>query len=169
MLGSGSTLPEDLKRIPEDAVKVSINIRPLSLLECDYVVFFDHHCLMVDGQLIETKAEIIAPFKEFSDYIIEDHVWFKERSATTACYLACYMGCDPVILMGMDCYTGEKRYFDDSEDPNIDAWAGLTDHTRVALFSVWGEAKAKCPNSEVIRSIGMPLNQIFEEYNESRA
>ena len=159
VLGAGPSLPEQLKDMPEGAILISINERPPLLVDCDFIVFFDFNT----GPLIENfSGARISPFKNFSDYWLGNDVWFNGFSGSMAIYLACYMGCDPVILMGMDCYQGDKEYFTDKEPGS---WKSTGCHSTLAEhLHAWRQAFKNCPNPQVIRAAGGPLVEVFGKW-----
>lgn len=158
VLGAGPSLPGQLGMIPEGAVKIAVNERPSKLVECDYIVFCDYDTpLLLDG----LNGERITPYAGF-DYRVDGSVWFNGSSSHTAAYMACFMGCEPVILMGMDLYQGEKEYFDDGPDTpfrSSGARNSFQNHMKK-----WKEALTRCPNPQAIKAAGGPLVEIFGKY-----
>lgn len=159
ILGAGPSLPGQIKYIPDNAVKIAINERPPLLVECDYVVFYDFNTIPLVGDF---KCKKISPFNGWSEFWIDSDVWFNGWSGSAAVWFACYAGCDPVILMGMDCYQGEKEYFTD-EKPGPFQSSGGTVPLEKHMKS-WGEAFVKCPNPGAIKAFDGPLVEIFGKW-----
>lgn len=159
ILGAGPSLPGQLGLIPEAAVRISVNERPPKLVRCDYIVFCDTNTVgMVEG----LDGEKISPFKS-ADYRLDKEVWFGGlSSSTSAAYIACYMGCAPVVLMGMDLYQGAREYFDDLPGTGFRSSASKSSLERHT--AMWREALLKCPNPAVIKAAGGPLVEIFGKY-----
>jgi len=159
ILGAGPSLPGQVKLIPENAVKIAINHRPSLLVDCDYIVFYDFNTL---SHLEDCKTKKISPFSGHSEFWIDSDVWFNGWSGSAAVWFACYTGCDPVILMGMDCYQGEREYFTD-EGPMPPQSSGRMVPLDMQL-KVWADAFERCPNPGVIKAAGGPLVELFGKW-----
>ena len=158
ILGAGPSLPGQIHLIPEGAVRIAVNERPSTLFACDYIVFYDDNTEpLVKGY----GGEQISPYGR-SDYQVDDSAWFGGSSSHTAVFMACLMGCAPVILMGMDLYQGDREYFDDPQGRKFRSSASrlpLKEH-----MDMWSVAVERCPDSHVIKAAGGPLVEIFGEY-----
>ena len=113
-------------------------------------------------QVIRDKKVIkVCPDSEYGgDVKMDVEYWRGNVSSTTATWLALWMGCDPVILCGMDLYQGDVKH---CHEPHMDAPAfyyPLADHLRT-----WQEeAKASVPHPERIRVMSGPLTHLFGSY-----
>jgi hypothetical protein len=113
-------------------------------------------------QVIRDKQVIkVCPDSEYGGGVKMDvEYWRGNVSSTTATWLALWMGCNPVILCGMDLYQGDVKH---CHEPHMDAPAfyyPLADHLRT-----WQEeAKASVPHSERIRVMSGPLTPLFGRY-----
>ena len=160
ILGAGPSLPAQIKHIPENAVKISINERPPLLIDCDYVVFYDFNTIPLVGEI---NAKKISPFNGYSEFWIDSDVWFNGWSGSAAVWFACYAGCKPVILMGMDLYQGEKEYFTDENPGKFQSSGGTVPLEK--HLAAWKDALTRCPNAHVIKAIDGPLVEIFGKWN----
>ena len=86
-------------------------------------------------------------------------VWTGFYSSNTAAWFAGWMGCDPIILCGMDCYQGEKKYFHPSDREAPSFHYPLDDHIRP-----WIEDGRKLiPHVERVRAMSGPLTSVCLE------
>lgn len=70
------------------------------------------------------------------------------------------MGCNPVILCGMDCYQGENKYFHPYNDDVPSFHYPLDFHLRP-----WKEdARHLCPHPERLKAMSGPLMNVFGSY-----
>ncbi len=88
-------------------------------------------------------------------------VWTGFYSSNTAAWFACWMGCDPVILCGMDLYQGERAYFHEYEDKPQFHYP-LEHHLQPWIE----EAKSRLPGWERVRAMSGPLVNVFGAYQE---
>ena len=88
------------------------------------------------------------------------NVWTGFFSSNTATWFALWLGCDPVILCGMDCYQGPIKHCPPSTyHPPMFEYP-LDFYTRP-----WSEdCRKSVPNPERIRVMSGPLKDIFPVY-----
>jgi hypothetical protein len=87
--------------------------------------------------------------------------WNANFSSALATWLACWMGCEPVLLAGMDLYQGKQKYF--YEYPNLILTASHVASAGVQMRA-WRQAWEKCLRPEVIRAMSGPLMEVFGGY-----
>jgi len=108
----------------------------------------------------EHKAIHVSP-EPTSDVAFDvPDVWTGFFSSNTATWFALWLGCDPVILCGMDCYQGPVKHCPPSTyySPQFDM--PLDFYTRC-----WSEdCRNSVPNPERIRVMSGPLTDIFPRY-----
>jgi hypothetical protein len=162
ILGGGPSLPGDLKRLPKDAILISVNHHGLKLVEAEYMAFLDRHGL--DAELdvaVETFNGFRVSQQKETDIDLSSAQWWNcGFSAGLATWFACWCGCLPVLLCGMDCYQGEKKYFyerPEHRDPAFEFPLGY--HLRA-----WRGAFEHCPNPEWIKAMSGPLGEVFGYY-----
>lgn len=177
ILGSGESLPSairKIKKVPVDkSFLISVNQRPLKLIKkVDVIVSGDVYESQLIWERFKTHKNLseyskkknpilISTWDRYSDFILEDFVWWGGYSSMTACYLACYMGFMKVVLMGMDCYQGKTDYFDGLNNRNGVIKMPLENH-----LEMWEKAFQYCPDAKVkIRAINNPLIELFGEWN----
>jgi hypothetical protein len=88
--------------------------------------------------------------------------WIGHYSSNLAAWLGLWMSCNPVILCGMDCYQGEKKYFyETSRDAPVFHYP-LEMHVRPWIE----EAAAMCPRATRLRAMSGPLVEVFGAYHD---
>jgi hypothetical protein len=164
ILGGGPSLPSDLARVPENAVWIGINHHVLELPRLpEYLVFqddpnqhphlraaFDACCktsIVVSRQMLWTQVDVRG-----------EPWWDSGFSSSLATWLGCFMGCDPVLLAGMDLYQGPVKYFH-SYDQNSNSLAFR--NTLEQQLEIWRGARKHCPNWKRIRAMSGPLVELF--------
>lgn len=108
----------------------------------------------------EHKAIHVSP-EPTTDVIFDvPSVWTGFFSSNTAAWFALWMGCDPVILCGMDCYQGPVKHCPPS-----------TYHSEMFEFPLdfytrpWTEEGFHClPHVERVRVMSGPMIGIFPQY-----
>lgn len=115
VLGAGPSLPGDMERLPAAAVRISVNHHASRLTVCDYVAFLDNPEERPDlSRLVHRMGAHhlrVGPWPAYSDIDFNVPWWNAGFTAGFAAWLACYMGGDPVLLCGMDCFQGDEKYF----------------------------------------------------------
>lgn len=154
ILGGGPSLPEQFKRAP-DGVRISVNQHGLILTECDAVVMLDRkpykHCRQFD-------VPIFSPRRDFSDVQLTA-CWIAPNSAMTAVWVADFLGCSPIILLGIDCYADGRTYFWDEQRYSAGAGACVRDHVES-----WRKVKKNVLGHYKVRVMGGPLQELFPLY-----
>lgn len=161
VLGGGPSLPSDLVRVPKDALLIAVNYHALRLVTADYMVYNDDP--ESDPRLLDavqnTTAVRVSQHGS-SDVVFDVPVWTGFYSSNTATWFALWLGCEPVILCGMDCYQGERVYFHDYSHDAPCFHYPLEDHLRP-----WKEdGKHQLPHVERVRVMSGPLTRIFSPY-----
>ena len=162
VLGGGPSLPSDLKGLPETCLLIAVN---------DHAF---HHCdphVLVYQDRLSWVPRVADMLEEFEGVVVwtrkNTHVrlpvdwWDANQSSCLAAWYACWMGYDPVILCGMDCYQGDQKYchpvkynpalpiFNTPVQYHLDLWRGAFDH---------------CPHPERIKAMSGPLVEVFGRY-----
>lgn len=164
ILGGGPRLPRDLACLPDDCLLISVNDHAFYHCAPDVLVYQDrlHFAPAVEQVLKTFEGLVVSPY-EPSDLDLPRGWWDMEQSSGLALWFALWMGCDPVILCGMDLYQGEVKYCHSRPGfyhPIFDA--PLAEH-----LSRWGEAFLHCPHPERIRAASGPLVDLFGIYQSS--
>lgn len=159
ILGGGPSLPDDMKKLPGDCILIAVNHHAFHHCKPMFVVYNDDP----EGELLDIvqsqKAFRVSSHKT-SDFAFDVDIWTGFYSSNTATWFALWLGCNPVILCGMDCYQGPVKYCHAYEHDIPPFHYPLDDHLRP-----WREdAKNLCPHPERIRVMSGPLTGIFEKY-----
>ena len=165
VLGGGPSLPGDLARLPRRCLLISVNYHAFHHCEPRWMVYLDdplgnEHMMRIIRDKSVTK---VCPDSEYGgDVKMDVPYWRGTVSSTTATWLALWMGCDPVILCGMDLYRGDVKYCHELH-PGLDAPAlhyPLADHMRP-----WQEeCRGSVPHPARIRVMSGPLIGLFPAY-----
>jgi hypothetical protein len=168
VLGGGPSLPDDIKRVPRDAIMIAVNYHGFYHCPPDrqpmYMVYNDApetNPLQVQA-VREHRAIHVSPSPEPTSDVVFDvpDVWTGFFSANTATWLALWMGCDPVILCGMDCYQGPVKHCPPSTYHSPMFEKELEFYTRP-----WTEEGVKVlPNVDRVRVMSGPLVDVFGAY-----
>lgn len=162
VLGGGPSLPADMARLPKDCLLIAVNYHAFHLCQPDFMVYNDHpgQDPILEAEVQRHRAVLVSP-EPTSDIEFDEPVWVGFYSSNTAAWFALWMGCDPVILCGMDCYQGDRVYFHEYEDkPNYHL--PLDHHIRPWIE----DAKNMLPGWERIRVMSGPLVDLFGRYEE---
>lgn len=161
VLGGGPSLPADLARVPKGALLIAVNYHAFKICHPKFMVYNDHP--ESDPRLLEavkTFKTIRVSSDPTSDVIFDVPVWTGFYSSNTAAWFALWLGCDPVILCGMDCYQGDKVYFHDYSHDSPVFHYPLEHHLRP-----WQEdGQNLLPHVERLRVMSGPLTNVFQQF-----
>jgi hypothetical protein len=150
-----------MKRLPENCVLIAVNYHALQFCQPDFMVYNDHpeSDPLLDQAIQEHRAIRVSP-DQTSDIPFDVDVWTGFYSSNTAAWFGLWLGCDPVILCGMDCYQGEVKYCHPyiKDEPNHHY--PLEHHLRPWIE----EARARCPHPERLKAMSGPLVNVFGQY-----
>jgi len=112
-----------------------------------------------EGKGFSTAAILVSP-EPSSDIEFDVPVWTGFYSSNTAAWFGLWLGCDPVILCGMDLYQGEIKYFHPYTIDVPCLHYPLEDHVRPWVE----EGRALLPHVERLRAMSGPLGRVFGLY-----
>lgn len=107
--------------------------------------------------LMSPGLYLISPFDGWSHVRIDEPWWNGGFSSSLAVWFACAAGFERVLVGGMDCYQGVRKYWYDRPGychPSIHS--SIDDN-----LSAWRPALERCPHSERIRAVSGPLVEVF--------
>lgn len=162
VLGGGPSLTADIARLPADCLMIAVNYHAFYHCErVDFMVYNDVPSTnpLQEKAVREHRATHVSP-EPTSDILFDVPVWTGHFSSNTATWFALWLGCDPVILCGMDCYQGAVKHCEPStyHSPMFDL--PLDFYTRP-----WTEdCRHSVPHSERIRVMSGPLQDVFGAY-----
>jgi hypothetical protein len=161
VLGGGPSLPGDIARLPADCVMIAVNYHAFQLVKPDYMVYNDapDSDPVLDEAVRQHQVMLVSPH-ESSDVKFDVPVWTGFYSSNTAAWFALWLGCDPVILCGMDCYQGPRVYFHDYSHDAPSFHYPLDHHIRPWVE----EGRNLLPHVERVRVMSGPLAPIFGAY-----
>ena len=173
VLGGGPSLPDDIKRVPRDALLIAVNYHGLFHAPAefgripDFMVYNDapNTNPLQEQAVAEHQTVHVSPDPSTDVIFDVPSVWTGFFSSNTATWLALWMGCDPVILCGMDCYQGPIKHC-----------APSTYHSEMFEFPLdfytrpWIEEGLKLlPHVERVRAMSGPLVDVFGAYDAQLA
>jgi hypothetical protein len=167
VLGAGPSLIKDIKKLPPDCILISVNGHTLKMFpQAHYLAFIDDPARMPHFvEMVKDYHGIrVCHHLEWSDVDFEMTPWWNlcRFSGEFATWLACWMGCIPVLLCGMDCYQGNEKYFYEWDvDPRDKAFTRPLDYH----LDEWRKAFTNCRNPENIKAVSGPLVSLFGEYS----
>jgi hypothetical protein len=163
VLGGGPSLPADMARLPEKCLLIAVNYHAFHFCKPIFMVYNDQP----EGDLelmeaVNKKFVIKVSPDKTSDILFDVPVWTGFYSSNTAAWFALWMGCDPVILCGMDCYQGQEIYCHPYQDDQPSFHYPLADHIRPWLE----DGRNLLPHVERLKVMSGPLVNVFGKYYE---
>lgn len=165
VLGGGPSLPDDLRRVPADAILIAVNYHAFYHLPegrlPDFMVYNDEPKTnpLQERAVAEHKTVHVSP-EPTSDVVFDVDVWTGFFSSNTAAWFGLWLGCDPVILCGMDCYQGAVKHCPPSTYHSEMFEMPLDFYVRP-----WREdCRNSVPHPERLRAMSGPLVELFGAY-----
>lgn len=165
VLGGGPSLPGDMAKLPPGCLLIAVNYHALYLCKPGWIVYNDQP--ESDPLLLEAiqREDIVRVSPEPSSNVFFDvPVWTGFYSSNTAAWFALWMGCDPVILCGMDCYQGEAKYFHPTSRDEPTFHYPLDHHIRPWVE----EGRMLLPHVKRLKAMSGPLVNVFGAYEVNR-
>jgi len=167
VLGGGPSLPKDLARIPAGAILIAVNHHALGFCDPEYMVYSDRPdqdpAGIMPGAVRDFGGITISPGDSTSMVTFDVDAWVGYYSSNLAAWVALWMGGDPVILCGMDCYQGDSVYCHPIDYDVPVFHYPLMDHLRPWIE----EGVHKLPDVKRVRVMSGPLSQVFPLFEES--
>ncbi len=160
VLGGGPSLPADMQKLPPGCLLIAVNYHAFHFCQPDFVVYNDQpeeHPEMLE--IVRAAKAIRVSSDPTSDIVFDVDVWTGFYSSNTAAWFALWMGCDPVILCGMDCYQGEQVYCHPTDRDVPTYHYPLEHHLRP-----WIEDGRNLRGVERLRAVSGPLVGVFGQY-----
>lgn len=140
---------------------IAVNHHALKICRPLFMVYNDHpesnkglHEAIYSGKCVRVSSD------PTSDVLFDVDVWTGFYSSNTAAWFALWMGCEPVILCGMDCYQGDQKYFHPIEEDAPSLYYPLDQHIRPWIE----DGKNLLPNVKRLRVMSGPLVNVFGAY-----
>lgn len=175
VMGGGPSLMEDLKilwnpgggllgfsPIQKD-LQIAVNYHALVVgFRPQYMVYNDHPDSdpLLLRAVMDFEGTCVSPDPS-SEIEFDVAVWTGFYSSNTATWFALWLGCDPVVLCGMDCYQGERVYCHDYSHDSPAFHYPLDDHLR----PWYEEGMHKLPHVERVQVMSGPLQMVFPLYS----
>jgi len=162
VLGGGPSLPADMAKLPKDCLLIAVNYHALYYCEPTFMVYNDAPSTNpLQVKAVEEHRAIHVSPDPSTDVIFDvPTVWTGFYSSNTAAWFALWLGCDPVILCGMDCYQGEQKHC-----PPSTYHSKMFDYPLDFYIRPWVEdCKNSVPHPERLRAMSGPLVDIFGAY-----
>lgn len=162
VLGGGPSLIADMGRLPKDCLLIAVNYHALYYCDPHFMVYNDApETNPLQVQAVKEHRTIHVSPDPSSDIEFDvPEVWTGFYSSNTAAWFGLWLGCDPVILCGMDCYQGEVKHVAPSTYDSPMFHYPLDFYTRP-----WVEdCRRSVPHPERLRVMSGPLADVFERY-----
>lgn len=163
VLGGGPSLPSDMARLPKGCLLIAVNYHAFYYCKPHYMVYNDTpETNPLQEHAVKLHRAIHVSPDPTSDVVFDvESVWTGHFSSNTATWFALWLGCDPVILCGMDCYQGPVKHCPPSTYSNPLFDMPLDFYTRP-----WTEEGVRVlPNVERVKAMSGPLVSVFGEYD----
>ena len=162
VLGGGPSLPKDLQRVPDDALLLAVNHHAFGHCDPHMLVYMDDPREFPNlKKVTDSFAGLQITTQPGLGDVDMSRVayWLGPGSGIFATWLACWLGCDPVLLCGMDLYQGETKYChaDEGHKPIFDY--ALDEHLRR-----WRAGLRLCSGIERVFVLSGPLEDVFPRY-----
>lgn len=158
VLGGGPSLPEDMQKLPKDCLMIAVNYHALYYCKPDFMVYNDVPSTnpLMEKAVAEHRVTLVSP-EPTSDVEFDVDVWTGFFSSNTAAWFALWLGCDPVILCGMDCYQGPVKHC-----PPSDYHSEMFDMPLDFYTRPWTEEGLhRLPGVEKVKVMSGPLMDVF--------
>lgn len=164
VMGGAPCLPDDLKKIQHDALYISANEHGAKIRTPDYVVALDLNHPIHGTPMADLLAHIDAPKiskHRWADYVLPSwHNIGKVNSGIASIIVAQLLGAHPVIVTGIELYTGGgDMHFDDST--HVESLGKGADYARGQIESLL----SVIPDPDAVRVVSGPLTEHFAEYD----
>jgi len=161
VLGGGPSLPSDLARLPSGCILIAVNYHAFYYCKPDFMVYNDTpETNPLQERAVKLHQAVHVSPEPSSDIQFDVDVWTGHFSSNTATWFALWLGCDPVLLCGMDCYQGKVKHCPPS-----------TYHSPVFDFPLdhyirpWiEEGRHRLPHVERVKVMSGPLGEVFGRY-----
>lgn len=167
IIGGGPSAPLQYLKCPKVAVRISVNQHGciMDKCKCDYIVAIDRILdkpLPIGGgktaKLTKFCVPILSPHAVADGDFLLARQPVEHNGAIVAAHCAYKMGCNPVIIIGIDCYTGDGVYFHTPDAKSSGTVQHISHH-----INRWKSFARKVPDAN-IKIIGGPLEGTFHKY-----
>lgn len=165
VLGGGPSLPGDMERLPKNSLLIAVNYHAFYFCNPDFMVFNDQPDSdpLLLAAVEKHLVTLVSP-KPSSDIWFDVDVWTGFYSSNTAAWFALWMGCDPVLLCGMDCYQGDVKYCHPFDRDQPSFHYPLDQHIRPWIE----DGRNLLPNVRRLKAMSGPLVNVFGAYEVNR-
>jgi hypothetical protein len=170
VMGGGPSIERDFQLVMDacDPALISVKQHAMIYLAGAEDMRADVCCFLEDpstpGQeglmtalLMSPTTWTVSPFDRWTNVRIDEPWWNGGFSSALAVWFACAAGFEQVLLAGMDCYQGGRKYW--YERPGYShscLESSVEDNLRA-----WRPALENCPNAARIRAVSGPLVEVF--------
>ena len=151
VMGGGEHLPTEVAAAPQDAVFISANQHGALLRRVDYIVSLDKR---IEPVLRQFDVTLVSN-RDWGDVQILNQP--AAESGIAAAWFARLLGCAPIVITGMDCYSGGTYWHDPGAPSN---GFTLTPDKHLARWRLLAMG-----HPTMYRVIDGPLLQVFPRYD----
>jgi hypothetical protein len=161
ILGGGPSLPADMQKLPPNCLLIAVNYHAFLFCKPDFMVYNDDPTSTPELLTVVKEAKVVRVSPDpTTDIFFDVDVWTGFYSSNTAAWFALWMGCNPVILCGMDCYQGLTIYCHPVYVDSPCFHYPLEHHIRPWIE----DARNLCLNPDRLRVMSGPLIKVFGQY-----
>lgn len=143
-------------------VLVAVNYHAWQFVWPDFMVFndFPERDAEMLAEVGRHRCTLVSSKERCSDVVFDVAAWEGNWSSCTATWFALWLGCEPVVLCGMDCYQGEVKY--------CHPWKAEASHEQPLdeILRPWvEEGRHLLPNRERVEVVSGPLVRVFRAFH----
>lgn len=173
IVGGGPSVADHLDEWPDNAIVIGVKEHAtLAGIRQDYLVSYDNIWTvdrynplkpLIEALPEDKRPKLISRFP-WADYQLTNF-FNKPNSGLVATWCAHIMGCYPIILTGMDCFSSDAHYFHDkAQSPNGHKYAKDPRYYQRQWREVTMQPECQSIVLRVLGDVG-PLPEVFGQYD----
>lgn len=169
VVGGGPSIMADFDKVFKNCDPVVISVKQHALIWLAANGMYADACAFLEDPnkksqeplrvslIMSPGVYMVSPFDGWTHVSLDEPWWNGGFSSSLAVWFACACGFERVLLAGMDCYQGERKYWYDRPGYSHKALGSSIEDN----LASWSPALDSCPNSDRIKAVSGPLTDIF--------